>query len=142
MREVRPLKYPESWIDALYPYSDDFPIQDLLVYSTKSATPIQFVLTRYKHMSPGVDVPFTVTIMFKGLPHDLLKEAWRILMHITKDKQLIPEIVLAMYHLKINSFGDEDRDVADFFKGRPSVFMWAGERADSASSSSPVGPSG
>ena len=83
-------------------------LQDLLVYSTKSEIPIQFVLTRDNHMKSGVYVPLTFAIMFKAPPCGLVKEAWRILMHITKGKQLIPEIVLATSHLKINRFGDED----------------------------------
>ena len=64
-------------------------------YPAGSATGkfLEFEVTRNHHMSPNAGCPFTVTVMFKHPPTDLVPHAWEILRHICKGKELFPDKV-------------------------------------------------
>ena len=53
-------------------------------------TPLEFELTRNQHMKELPGRPFTVTACFKEPPIHLHGEAWRILMHVCRGKELAP----------------------------------------------------
>ena len=55
--------------------------------------PFEFELTRNKHMNEP-KCPFTVTAMFKEPTPELVPEAWRILLEVTKGKTLFPQHVV------------------------------------------------
>ena len=59
--------------------------------SASSEEPMEFEVTRYNHMVTG-ERNFTVTVCFKEPPHDLVAEAWRILMAVTAGKELFPSV--------------------------------------------------
>ena len=54
--------------------------------------PMEFELTRSNHME-NLEVPFTLTAMFKKPSPDLAPEAWRILRAVTAGHELFPDHV-------------------------------------------------
>ena len=96
--------------------------RNLIVYSgispDSARRPIEFELTRHQHKKEVTGAPMTLTAMFKDPPKGLLSEAWRILLAVTKDKQLLPD------------------HVEDYRKRH--VARWEG--VDSVSDSNPVAP--
>ena len=53
-------------------------------------TPIEFELSRNQHMKELPGRPFTVTALFKGPSPTLVPDAWRILMHAVRGRELLP----------------------------------------------------
>ena len=51
---------------------------------------MEFELTRHNHMEDIGCRPYTVTAYFKEPPSGLRAEAWRILLHIARGKELVP----------------------------------------------------
>ena len=65
--------------------------QSILVYVSGFAkTPLEFELTRNDHMKETPDCAFTVSAVFKEPPRHLHTDAWRILMHVVRGKELLP----------------------------------------------------
>ena len=55
--------------------------------------PIEFELTRYPHMKDVAGLPFTVSACFKSPPTKLHADAWRILLHAVRGRELLPSHV-------------------------------------------------
>ena len=52
--------------------------------------PLEFELSRHDHMKEKLGVNKTVTALFKTPPPALVGDAWRILMHVVRGKELLP----------------------------------------------------
>ena len=70
---------------------------NIMVYSKSGGSrttnsPMEFEITRNQH-SRHPDAPYTVTVMFKDPPSGLDAEAWRILRHVVRGKELLPDHV-------------------------------------------------
>ena len=64
--------------------------QNLNVWVPGFARPIEFELTRDPHMKETAGRPFTVSACFKAPPIKLHGDAWRILLHAVKGRELLP----------------------------------------------------
>ena len=87
-----------TWQTAKTGPSNSIHYQDwaILVYTSMNSRPIEFECTRHQHMrcdKDGNPVPFTVTVMFRDPPRELIPEAWRILHAVVQGKALLPEHV-------------------------------------------------
>ena len=51
---------------------------------------VEFELTRNDHMSENAPCPTTVTVMFKDPAKQLVVQAWQILRHVCRGKELFP----------------------------------------------------
>ena len=54
--------------------------------------PLVFALSRHMHMPQARGYPLTVTACFKEPPLPLRGDAWRILMHVVKGRELFPTL--------------------------------------------------
>ena len=93
---------------------------NLLVRGQTGDAYIEFELTRNQH-STGLHMPFTVTAMFKDPPNGYVGEAWRILLAVTKDKQLYPQQVQQyfMEHTARWADGEPNSDSDSDAPGKP-----------------------
>ena len=113
--------------------------QNILVYSEFKgpdfvSRPIEFVLTTNDHMKKKT----TVTAMFKDPPPGMIGEAWRILLAVTNDKQLLPE-VLHNYWQKHVARWENDAPVSDSAQSLPALAL---PLSDSDVGATVVGPFG
>ena len=64
--------------------------QNIDVWVPGSDRPIEFELTRDPHMKDMPGRPFTVPACFKNAPMLVHGDAWRILLHVCKGRELLP----------------------------------------------------
>ena len=75
-------------------YGDRYSGRSILVYTDSvppgsARVPLEFQVTRKDHMTHA-RLPFTVTILFKDPPVQLVPVAWCILRAVTRGKELLP----------------------------------------------------
>ena len=93
---------------------------NLLVRGQTGDAYIEFELTRNQH-NTGKHMPFIVSAMFKAPPNGYVGEAWRILLAVTKDKQLYPQQVQQyfMEHTARWADGEPNSDSDSDAPGKP-----------------------
>ena len=64
--------------------------RNINVWVTGFERPMEFELTRNLHKKPGRGAPYTVSACFKAPPIKLHADAWRILLDVVKDRELMP----------------------------------------------------
>ena len=111
----------------------------MLVYSEfigpdAVSRPIEFELTTNQHMKKKT----TVTAMFKDPPPGMIGEAWRILLAVTNDKQLLPAVVQDYWRMHVARW-ESDAPVSDSAQSLPALAV---PLSDSDVGATVVGPFG
>ena len=78
------------------------------VFSRFSPNSIEFELMRHDYRGGGGKSLKTVTAWFRNAPIGHLAEAWRILNHITRGKQLFPQLVENFYKRHVANVAEEE----------------------------------
>ena len=134
----KPVRRPREMLETTCPRNK----KNVLVHTSiglgSASPPIEFEVTRNMHMA-NKSVPFTVTAMFKDPPIRLIGEAWRILLHATDGKQLLPQRMQECWKKHVKHWSGKE-PVSDSYPGAPATCPPLAKSARTSAESSALGP--